>query len=161
MCFERPFSGFGVKRPAPPLVLELSRVLRRSERSTVTRLLLIHRFAFGGLFLTQGALLLAPTLPGDLEEHVARFVEHYNHQRYHGSLKNLPPADVPGAARPSYCNANGSNAKPLNNDDCNTQRKPPKLNKQPSQSIHSSTHQAVPKHSTTDTRLVNIPQLKS
>ena len=33
-------------------------------------------------------------LPGDLEEQVAAFVGHYNHQRYHESLKNLTPADV-------------------------------------------------------------------
>ena len=33
-------------------------------------------------------------LPGDLEAAVARFVEHYNHRRYHESLSNLTPADV-------------------------------------------------------------------
>ena len=33
-------------------------------------------------------------LPGDLEDHVAAFVGHYNHRRYHESLKNLTPADV-------------------------------------------------------------------
>ena len=33
-------------------------------------------------------------LPGDLEGHIGRFVEHYNHERYHESLKNLTPADV-------------------------------------------------------------------
>ena len=33
-------------------------------------------------------------LPGDLEAHIHRFVEHYNHQRYHESLQNLTPADV-------------------------------------------------------------------
>jgi len=33
-------------------------------------------------------------LPGDLETHIAAFVGHYNHQRYHESLKNLTPADV-------------------------------------------------------------------
>ena len=33
-------------------------------------------------------------LPGDLEAQVGRFVEHYNHRRYHESLKNLTPADV-------------------------------------------------------------------
>jgi putative transposase len=33
-------------------------------------------------------------LPGDLEAHLGRFVEHYNHRRYHESLKNLTPADV-------------------------------------------------------------------
>jgi transposase InsO family protein len=33
-------------------------------------------------------------LPGDLEAHIEKFVEHYNHRRYHESLKNLTPADV-------------------------------------------------------------------
>jgi putative transposase len=33
-------------------------------------------------------------LPGDLEAQINRFVEHYNHSRYHESLKNLTPADV-------------------------------------------------------------------
>jgi putative transposase len=33
-------------------------------------------------------------LPGDLEAHVRRFVEHYNHDCYHESLNNLTPADV-------------------------------------------------------------------
>ena len=33
-------------------------------------------------------------LPGDLETQIERFVEHYNHQRYHESLNNLTPADV-------------------------------------------------------------------
>ena len=30
-------------------------------------------------------------LPGDLEAHIGAFVEHYNHRRYHESLKNLTP----------------------------------------------------------------------
>jgi RNA-directed DNA polymerase len=33
-------------------------------------------------------------LPGDLEAHIGRFVEHYNHDRYHESIDNLTPADV-------------------------------------------------------------------
>jgi hypothetical protein len=33
-------------------------------------------------------------LPGDLEAQIARFVEHYNHRRYHESLQNLTPTDV-------------------------------------------------------------------
>ena len=33
-------------------------------------------------------------LPGDLEAHIGRFIEHYNHRRYHENLTNLTPADV-------------------------------------------------------------------
>ena len=33
-------------------------------------------------------------LPGDLEQLIDAFVEHYNHVRYHESLNNLTPADV-------------------------------------------------------------------
>ena len=32
--------------------------------------------------------------PGDLEKQIAAFIDHYNHNRYHESLKNLTPADV-------------------------------------------------------------------
>ena len=33
-------------------------------------------------------------LPGDLENQIEAFVEHYNHQRYHESLENVTPADA-------------------------------------------------------------------
>jgi len=33
-------------------------------------------------------------LPGDLEAQIDAFVGHYNHQRYHESMKNLTPSDV-------------------------------------------------------------------
>ena len=33
-------------------------------------------------------------LPGELEQDIERFVEHYNIHRYHESLDNLTPADV-------------------------------------------------------------------
>jgi putative transposase len=33
-------------------------------------------------------------LPGDLEAKIGTFVDHYNHRRYHESLRNLTPADV-------------------------------------------------------------------
>ena len=33
-------------------------------------------------------------LPGDLEKQIERFVDHYNHRRYHESPDNLTPADV-------------------------------------------------------------------
>ncbi|WP_261388802.1 IS3 family transposase [Qipengyuania gaetbuli] len=33
-------------------------------------------------------------LPGDLENQIEAFIEHYNHQRYHESLDNVTPADA-------------------------------------------------------------------
>jgi len=33
-------------------------------------------------------------LPDELRQKIKRFVEHYNHRRYHESLNNLTPADV-------------------------------------------------------------------
>ena len=33
-------------------------------------------------------------LHGDLGAQIGRFIEHYNHHRYHESLENLTPADV-------------------------------------------------------------------
>jgi putative transposase len=33
-------------------------------------------------------------LPGELKRALQRFVDYYNHERYHESLKNLTPADV-------------------------------------------------------------------
>jgi len=33
-------------------------------------------------------------LPGDLEDQIEAFVEHYNNQRYHESLNNVTPADT-------------------------------------------------------------------
>ena len=33
-------------------------------------------------------------LPCDLEASIDKFVDHYNHRRYHESLSNLTPADV-------------------------------------------------------------------
>ena len=46
------------------------------------------------LSLKSRILLENYYLPGDLRNAVADFVEHYNHRRYHESLKNLTPADV-------------------------------------------------------------------
>jgi len=33
-------------------------------------------------------------LPGDLKAQIEAFIDHYNHHRYHESLKNLTPAEV-------------------------------------------------------------------
>ena len=54
-------------------------------------------------------------LPGDLEAQIARFVEHYNHRRYHESLSNLTPADVYfGRAEPSCLERERIKATPSN-----------------------------------------------
>ena len=44
--------------------------------------------------LKNRVLLKNYYLPGDLEAQVEAFIGHYNHQRYHESLRNLTPADV-------------------------------------------------------------------
>ena len=44
--------------------------------------------------LTNRILLENYYLPGDLEAQLERFVDHYNHHRYHESLDNLTPAEV-------------------------------------------------------------------
>ncbi len=44
--------------------------------------------------LKNRILLENSCLPGDLEQRIAAFVTHYNHERYHESLDNLTPADV-------------------------------------------------------------------
>ncbi|WP_156884424.1 IS3 family transposase [Stappia stellulata] len=44
--------------------------------------------------LKNRVLLQNYFLPGDLEQQIEAFVEHYNHQRYHESLDNVTPADA-------------------------------------------------------------------
>ena len=46
------------------------------------------------LSLKSRILLENYYLPGHLEQAVERFVDHYNHRRYHEALDNLTPADV-------------------------------------------------------------------
>lgn len=44
--------------------------------------------------LKNRILLETYFLPGDLAQQIEAFIEYYNHNRYHKSLKNLTPADV-------------------------------------------------------------------
>ena len=46
---------------------------------------------WGWMYLSS---ILDDFLPGDLEQQIELFVDHYNHQGYHESLKNLTPADI-------------------------------------------------------------------
>ena len=58
-------------------------------------------------------------LPRDLEKPIEAFVEHYNHQRYHQSLKNLTPADVYfGHGQSILAKKKGSNERPSRNAVC-------------------------------------------
>ena len=43
-------------------------------------------------------------LPGDLEQEIEAFVEHYNHRRYHESLDNVTPADTYLGKAPAIIN---------------------------------------------------------
>ena len=65
-------------------------------------------------------------LPGDLEAQIETFVEHYNHRRYHESLKNVTPADAYfGRPATSSNNEKGSSDRPSNIGACNTASAPP------------------------------------
>ncbi len=46
------------------------------------------------LSLKSRILLENYYLPGELEQALANFVDHYNHRRYHENMDNLTPADV-------------------------------------------------------------------
>ena len=77
-------------------------------------------------------------LPGDLEANIEKFVDHYNHRRYHESLSNLtPPTSTSDVAQLSCWKEKGSNGTPSKNVACSTTRRPPNLNPQRSQSLRS------------------------
>ena len=60
-----------------PYHLQTQAKIERWHQALKNRILLEHYF-----------------LPGDLEAQIKAFVEHYNHRRYHESLKNVAPSDV-------------------------------------------------------------------
>ena len=67
-------------------------------------------------------------LPGDLERQIDAFVEHYNHVRYHESIKNLTPADVYfGRAETILTSENASSVQLSQTDACSISCRPPKL----------------------------------
>ena len=67
-------------------------------------------------------------LPGDLEASVGRFVDDYNHRRYHESLSNLTPADVYfGRGQTISLERRRSNEHNPKLNACSIKRKPPKL----------------------------------
>ena len=67
-------------------------------------------------------------LPGDLEAQIETFVEHYNHRRYHESLKNVTPVDAYfGRPATSSNNEKGSSDRPSNIGACNTASAPPNI----------------------------------
>ena len=70
-------------------------------------------------------------LPGDLEAQIETFVEHYNHRRYHESLKNVTPADAYfGRPATSSNNEKGSSDRLSNIGACNTASAPPNITPQ-------------------------------
>ena len=94
-------------------------------------------------------------LPGDLEAHIDRFVDHYNHRRYHESLQNLTPADVYFGRGQTILLAT---RKDQTRDHQTTTIAAPAESRltckpQPSQSLPSRKPQTVAKHLTTDTWL--------
>ena len=54
-------------------------------------------------------------LPGDLEQQIDAFVEHYNHRRYQESLNNLTPASVYTRTGQAITSDNASSARPSRN----------------------------------------------
>ena len=70
-------------------------------------------------------------LPGDLKGQIGQFISHYNHRRYHESLKTSPPlTSTSGAAIKSCNNEKGSNKTQSMNGACNTANTPRNINKQ-------------------------------
>jgi hypothetical protein len=76
-------------------------------------------------------------LPGDLEAHIDRFVDHYNHRRYDESLSNLPPADVYfRRAQTILLDRERINETQSKIAACNTREPPHKIKRQVSRVLH-------------------------
>jgi len=61
-------------------------------------------------------------LPGDLENQIEAFVEHYNHHRYHESLDNVTPADTYfGRAQTIIKQRERTNERPSSSGACTPQ----------------------------------------
>src|SRR5258705_7842807 len=67
-------------------------------------------------------------LPGDLEQQIDAFVEHYNHVRYHESLNNLTrPMSTSAGPRQSSSSVNASSVQPSQTAACSISCRPLKL----------------------------------
>ncbi len=64
-------------RPKARLVPRLDRGIERWHQTLKNRILLENNY-----------------LPGDLENQIGAFVDHYNNDRYHESIDNVTPADA-------------------------------------------------------------------
>ena len=90
-------------------------------------------------------------LPGDLEAQIGRFVEHYNHRRYHESLQNLTPADVYfGRGQTILLQRERIKRDTIKHDDCSTSESRLTSNPNEPEPPFATQPQTVAKHLTTD-----------
>ena len=75
-------------------------------------------------------------LPGDLEKQIELFVDHYNHQRYHESLKNLGSSQVFGQNRNSANSLNQLIERHTPTPPCHSERRPDHPNRQQDSGRH-------------------------
>jgi putative transposase len=97
-------------------------------------------------------------LPGDLEQQIEAFVEHYNHQRYHESLDNVTPADAYFGRAPAIIKRRERiKRKTLEHRRFNTASSPPKHQTQTRPALRNPTPRVVPNVLTTDTPAPWLP----
>lgn len=97
-------------------------------------------------------------LPGDLQNQIEAFVEHYNNHRYHKTLDNVTPASANfgTAALPSSNEEKGSSERRSNIGACNNADSPSKHQNKPRPVLRKPTPRIVPNVLTTDTLLATI-----
>jgi hypothetical protein len=84
-------------------------------------------------------------LPGDLQAHISRFSITTIAATTRACRTSPRPMSTSDVVKPSCCNVKGSSATPSNEDDCRTNRKPPNLKQQRSQSLPSQKTSICPK----------------